>query len=366
MAHPLQDGGMTRLTQRDLDEAVESGLISADQRRGLIDLAARHHPAEGAPIDDEPFELFQGFAEIFISLGLVILMAGVGGLLETLVAKGLAPFSLLLISIVAGHYYARHRRMTLPSITALIGLTISFVWFVAPLADGAAFAGGAAPAQLLFISLATFAMLMACFWRYRLPFTMFPAGISLLVAILAVAELATGNGGKAFLSDGFFDLRENLGAALGILGFGLLALAAALRFDMRDPLRVGSSSKTAFWLHILAGPAIVNTVTVTLFNIGGVPGHVLTVAMLVATTFLSLVIDRRSFLTAGLVYIGAVLGLYTDAFGDSGFYINVLIIGLLVTGLGTWWRTLRRGVMSGLPDFPGKARFAPYAREDSA
>ena len=245
MAHPLHDGGMTRLSQRDLDEAVESGLISADQRRGLIDLAARHHPAEGAPIDDEPFELFQGFAEIFISLGLVILMAGVGGLLETLVAKGLAPFSLLLISIVAGHYNARHRRMTLPSITALIGLTISFVWFVAPLADGAAFAGGAAPAQLLFISLATF-------------------------------------------------------------------------------------------------------------------------AMLVATTFLSLVIDRRSFLTAGLVYIGAVLGLYTDAFGDSGFYINVLIIGLLVTGLGTWWRTLRRGVMSGLPDFPGKARFAPYAREDSA
>lgn len=361
---------MTRLTQRDLDEAVEAGLISADQRQGLIELAMRQPappkaPPE-APADDEPFELFQGFAEIFISLGLVILMAGVGGLLENLVARGLAPFALLLISMGAGHYYARHRRMTLPSITALIGLSISFVWLLAPFVDGTSFAGGSEPAQVLFVSLATFAMLMACFWRYRLPFTMFPAGISLLLATLSVAELATGNGGKAFLSYGFFDLRENLAAALGVLGFGLLALTAALRFDMRDPLRVGNASKTAFWLHILAGPAIVNTVTVTLFNIGGATGHVLTVVMLVTTTFLSLLIDRRSFLTAGLVYIGAVLGLYTDAFGDSGLYINALIIGLLVTGLGTWWRTLRRLVMSALPEFPGKARLAPYARGDTA
>ena len=189
---------------------------------------------------------------------------------------------------------------------------------------------------------------------------MFPAGISMLVAIRALAEHA-GDGGKTFLSDRFFDLRENLAAALGVLGFGLLALTAALRCAT---LRVGAS-KSAFWLHILAGPAIVNTMTVTLFNIGGVPGHVLTVVMLIATTFLSLVIDRRSFLTAGLVYIGAVLGFYTDAFGDSGFYINALIIGLLVTALGTWWRVLRRITMSALPDFPGKTRLAPYGSKDS-
>ena len=352
---------MTKLTERDLDEAVEAGLISGRQKQGLLDLAmSRRSAAVRSASDDEPFELFQGFAEIFIALGLVILMAGVGGLLETLVAEGLAPFALLVISGVAGHYYARHRRMTLPSITALIGLTIAFVWLLAAFIEVPSSLGGPAPLQTLVLSLATFGLMLACFRRYRLPFTMFPAGISLLVAIMAVAELATGSGGKAFLSDGFFDLRENQGAALAILVFGLLALAAALRFDMQDPLRVGGASKTAFWLHILAGPAIVNTVTVTLFNIGGVAGHALTIAMLAATTFLSVVIDRRSFLTAGLAYAGAVLGIYTDAFGDSGFYINALIIGLLVTGLGTWWRAMRRAVMAGLPDFPGKHRLAPY------
>ncbi|MEC7210713.1 MAG: hypothetical protein VXW17_07525 [Pseudomonadota bacterium] len=82
--------------------------------------------------------------------------------------------------------------------------------------------------------------------------------------------------------------------------------------------------------------------------------------MLVVSAFLSLLIDRRSFLTAGLVYIGAVLGFLTDAFGDNGFYVNALIIGILVTSLGTWWRGLRRVVMSALPDFPGKRRLAPY------
>ena len=100
--------------------------------------------------------------------------------------------------------------------------------------------------------------------------------------------------------------------------------------------------------------------TVTLFNIGGTTGHVLTALMLVLTTFLSLVIDRRSFLTAGLIYIGAVLSIFTDVFGDSGLYVNALIIGLLVTGLGTWWRGMRGIVMQSLPDFPGKGRLAPY------
>ena len=104
--------------------------------------------------------------------------------------------------------------------------------------------------------------------------------------------------------------------------------------------------------------------TLTLFNVGGMAGHVLTVLMLVCTAFLSLVIDRRSFMTAGLVYIGAVLGFYTDAFGDNAFFINALIIGLLVTSLGTWWRGLRQIVMSALPDFPGKHALAPYMPAD--
>ena len=360
---------MTGLSKDHLDEAVECGLITRDQRRGILDLAARDGtdrmaPADVAAADDEPFEVFQGFAEIFVALGLVILLAGAGGLIETMVAEGLSPFVLLAMSCGFGHYYARHRRMTLPSIVSLLGVVTGFVWFLAAFVDGLDLFGGSAPAVTLVAGLATFGMLLLCYRGYRLPFTMLPAGISLLVAILSAGELVAGGGGKDLLNDDFFDLRENALAAFGVLGFGIIALAAALYFDLQDPRRTGAASKTAFWLHIQAGPAIVNTVTLTLFNVGGTAGHVLTVIMLVLTAFLSLVIDRRSFITAGLVYIGAVLGFYTDAFGDNAFFVKALIIGLLVTSLGTWWQGLRELVMSALPDFPGKRRLAPYKRAD--
>ena len=99
---------MTGLSKDHLDEAVECGLITRDQRRGILDLAAcdgtdRMAPADVAAADDEPFEVFQGFAEIFVALGLVILLAGAGGLIETMVAEGLSPFVLLAMSCGFGH-----------------------------------------------------------------------------------------------------------------------------------------------------------------------------------------------------------------------------------------------------------------------
>ena len=354
---------MTNLSEQELDKAVGEGIITADQKHQMLNMASSA-VRRRAPEDDEPFEIFQGFAEIFVALGLVILFGGIVGLIETSDAAGGSPILLLLLSCGVGHYYARHRRMTLPSIVALLGMIISFVWLFTAFIDGFDPFGKSTAAQTLVVSSVTFGLLLVCYRVYRLPFTMFPAGISLVIAILAVAEIVSGGGAKGFLSDEFFDLRENLVAALGVLGFGVLALVVAVHFDLQDPLRTGGASKTAFWLHILAGPAIVNTVTLTLFNIGGTAGHVLTVAMLATTAFMSLIIDRRSFLTAGLVYIGAVLGLLTDAYGDNAIFANALIIGVLVTTLGTWWRGLRQTVMSALPDFPGKHRLAPYLPAD--
>ena len=194
---------MNRLSSKHLDEAVATGVITSDQRKGILELAAQDGTGrlpedKVAAADDEPFEIFQGFAEIFVALGLVILLAGVGGLIETMVVHGLSPFVLLLMSCGLGHYYARHRRMTLPSIVSLLGVVTGFVWLFSALVDG------------------------------------------------------------------------------------------------------------------------------------------------------------------------AVLGFYTDAFGDNAFFVNALIIGLLVTSLGTWWRGLRQIVMSALPAFPGKDALAPYMPADGS
>ncbi len=356
---------MTTLSERDLDRAVGDGIITDSQKNSLLQMVVddarpyQQMAASDMP-DEEPFELFQGFAEIFVALGIVILIGGVAGIVEFTVAEGLAPFFVLLLSAGLGHYYARHRRMTLPSIVSLIGVAASLGWFMVGVFGVMSPDEYDTTLPVMLASLSSMAMMVWIYRMYRLPFTMFLAGLSALMALMAGAEIIIGSGGTSFFNDGFFDLRENPVVAVGVLMFGLVTLALALRFDIRDPRRVGVSSKSAFWLHILAGPAIVNTVTVTLFNIGGTTGHVLTALMLVLTTFLSLVIDRRSFLTAGLIYIGAVLSIFTDVFGDSGLYVNALIIGLLVTGLGTWWRGMRGIVMRSLPDFPGKGRLAPY------
>ena len=121
-----------------------------------------------------------------------------------------------------------------------LGIVAAFVWLFAAFVEVADLLGESTPAETLLASLATFGLLLLCYRGYRLPFTMFLAGASLLVAILSGVELVFG-GGVDLLSNDFFDLRENAMPAFGVLGFGFIALAASLYFDLRDPLRSGGA-----------------------------------------------------------------------------------------------------------------------------
>ena len=61
----------------DLKAAVGSGLINEKQAAGLISLSdSRRGARENLNPGDEPFELFKGFNEIFIVIGLIILSFG--------------------------------------------------------------------------------------------------------------------------------------------------------------------------------------------------------------------------------------------------------------------------------------------------
>jgi hypothetical protein len=157
--------------------------------------------------------------------------------------------------------------------------------------------------------------------------------------------------------DSLFDLGESPAFATATLIFGIGAFLVGMWFDTRDPHRLGRHSATAFWCHLLAAPALVNTVALTLLNGSGV--GLLTVA-LVAITVLALVIDRRSFLTAAIVYIAIVIGWAMDAQGGTNWIFVLLLLGAFITAIGTWWVQLRAAVMRVLPDFPGKSRLPPY------
>jgi hypothetical protein len=201
--------------------------------------------------------------------------------------------------------------------------------------------------------------LLGWFAVFRVPFTMFLVGLAGfgLVFVLTGDSLGYDTGPAAW-----FDLRIGSGVALGTLIFGLIAFVAAMAFDMRDPHRLGRRAASGFWLHLVAAPALVNTVALTFWNMQSVLGYSLLLVALGLITLLARVIDRRSFLTAGIAYFAALLGFALEASDQDLSWVGVLLIlGLFITVLGAFWTQVRAALMRALPGFPGKHRLPPYS-----
>lgn len=352
------------LTRDDLRAATAAGVLTEAQAAHLVALAearAGRRPAAGD--EDEPFEFFRGFAEIFVATGLFVFLAGVGMLLGILGGVALliaVPAILAGLSWWLAGYFTLKRRMNLPSMVLVAayagGVHISALTILAQ-AD----LGGRA--VLLIASVVTVAAVALWFRRFKLPFAMFVLGLFALVAMVALfssyrlgVEINTVNGWIDTVTP-----RTNL--RLASLVFGVIAFGGAMWFDLRDPHRVTRLSATAFWLHLLAGAALVNTIAGHFYADGG--GNLWATALALAIfALVALVVDRRSILTAGSVYIGALI--YWAVADDAGssardWAVMLILLGLIFTGLGTWWTALRRAVMRALPDFPGKDRLPPYA-----
>lgn len=348
-------------TRDDLRAGVAAGVLSEAQAATLLTLAqTRAGTRETLPDEDEPFELFRGFAEIFVSVGLILLFSGIGGF------AALLGDPILIMAAMAGlcWYFARYftlkRRMMLPSIVLVTGFAMAALgtagWIVGRglhLDSNFTIAG-------LTVCAAVAAALLAWFRAFRVPFTMFLVGLSGLAAVFIV----TGGVTRETLAgdwDKLFDLRGGSGFAFGTLAFGLAAFAGGMAFDMRDPHRLGRMSASGFWLHLLAAPALVNTVALTFYNMGPGRGYVLLALALAIIAALALIVDRRSFLTAGIGYLAILIAFVARQGGEGlSWPWVVLILGALVTALGTYWTELRAALMRALPAFPGKNRLPPY------
>ncbi|NJS38386.1 MAG: hypothetical protein HC783_04485 [Rhodobacteraceae bacterium] len=317
------------------------------------------------PAEDEPFEFFRGFSEIFVSIGLVILLAGISAMLAWF--GGVALMSVLPL-ICAGicwwwaGYFTLKRRMNLPSMVLATafggGIYLSAITILGQ--------AGLSLRAVVVIAFVLAALGMGLWYRrFRLPFSAFILGLFVLGAVYTLTASVDALGGFVAGSrggmGGLFDLRESPQFATATLLFGIVVFIAAMWFDTRDPHRLGRHAATAFWLHMLAAPALVNTVALTLYNSGGAGGIGLLIVALVIITVLALVIDRRSFLTAAIAYIALVLAWVVGDTGNFGTWTFILIaLGGLITAIGTWWVQLRAIVMRVLPNFPGKSRLPPY------
>jgi hypothetical protein len=354
------------MTPEDLRAAVAAGIIDEAQAASLNALAQRRAGQRTAlPAEDEPFEFFRGFSEIFVSLGLIILMTGIALMLSFVGGQAIFIAVPAIVAAVAwwwAGYFTLKRRMTLPSMV----LASAF-------GTGVAFSAGTllTMAMTNYQVVAVLALLLSALamagWyrRFRLPFSMFILGAFVLAA-LYVATDGVSTAFFAGMRDGnsmgnLFDLRDNPVFATTTLVFGIGAFVAAMWFDTRDPNRLGRHSATAFWLHLLAAPALVNTTALSLSHGGGSGAMALLAVALLGIAALALIIDRRSFLTAAIVYIATVLGwLVGDGAGFGSWSAVIIVLGALITALGTWWILLRGWLMLALPEFPGKTRLPPY------
>lgn len=339
----------------DIKAAAAAGIINEAQAARLATLVNERAGRRALHLaDDEPFELFSGFSEIFISIGLIILLSGAAAF--TAVAGGALFFGIVLIGLCwfAATYFTLKRRMTLPSIVLVFGYAQGVTILLFQILGDSGGRGLAIIFGLLGI-----AAMIAHYRIFRVPFSMFLAGLFGFVMITGVFatpfsdfDILSPNP-QSFLFGGSFGWAS--------LVFSLLALTAALWFDTRDPHRIGRLARSAFWLHVLAAPALVHTIMLTVYRIDGVTGTVLTLVGFALIACFALAIDRRSFITAAMGYVGAILFVALNS-ADWGLGIPtfMLILGAFMTSLGTFWTNLRNTLMNSLPNFPGKDRLPPY------
>jgi len=330
----------------DLRAAVGSGLLTEAQAVSLRTLAdSRQGAREGLDPGDEPFELFKGFNEIFIVVGLVILAAGWITVNSVTMATEIVNYqSHILTATLIGagviwgisEYFIRIRRMVAPA----IALSIMFA--------GNAVAGCAAyfaepfmVAQEDFSSLpiamgASVLALTIYWWRFRVPFAM--ALIALGMFGLAMIIGANSAGTPADFTD-IFRLSAQGPFAWITLAVGLAVFVVAMVFDMSDPHRVTRRSAQGFWLHVVAAPALVNTIALALMES---ESNAVLLVVLLTFALIAIIIDRRSFLITAIGYVVALT--FTVFDGDSAG-LSILLLGIFLVALGAFWARIRAALL---------------------
>lgn len=340
----------------DLKAAVGSGLLTEKQAAGLISLSdSRRGARENLTSGDEPFELFKGFNEIFIVIGLLILSSGWWGVV-TLVLGGDQIFNLqdyaLGVSLAGAaflwllsEYFIRKRRMVAPAIALSVMFAANAAFgFIAVLSEPFMIAQGdyaSVPFPLLLGTLA----LAVYWWRFRVPFAM----AMIAVGLFAVAIIYTASrGGRIDGITDLFLLSAGGPFAFITLALGLVVFAVAMAFDMSDPHRVTRRSANGFWLHVVAAPALVNTIALSLLNEANGASNAILLAVLTLFAVVAIIIDRRSFLIAAIGYIVVLAG---TVFDGDGAALTVLALGIVLLLLGAFWERIRARVLRIMPGF---------------
>ncbi len=327
------------IDERELEAAVAAGVVDAATRDRLMAFARDYRRGMAGP-DEEQFRLLTGFNDIFVTIAIGLVLFALASLGAT-VAPAVGSALVAAASWGLAEYFTRKRRMALPSIVLLLAFVGSVFGAVTTLA-GAGQASG--PGTLLPIA-GAFAAAAAAWLHWR----RFMVPITVAAGVAAV-------GGGIVLTVGSLLYHAAGNAALLplVLVLGLVAFGLAMMFDARDRARVTRWTDVAFWLHLLAAPAIIHPVFAMtgLLDRTPAPGAAALVVLVYGVlTVVALAIDRRALLVSALGYvIYAIQSLVRT--GDNlslSFALTALVIGGFLVLLSAAWRPIRARVVALLP-----------------
>lgn len=337
-------------TPDDWSAAVAAGLVDRAGAERLAAFFASRERAEFAG-DAEAVRFVRGFHDIFLAMGVAVLVAGVA--FAAVLAAGI-PVATIAPAVVAwglAEVFARKRRLVLPSVVlaaafaTATGLTVATLYALG--VDLATAGSTDLPAGWdegvvgMVGAAGGLAGALAFYIRFRLPFAVGVAALS-AVALVLVGLL-------------LWAPHDDVFAAV-MLAAGLAVFALAMSFDLADPGRSGLASDNAFWLHLVAAPVLVYSVIGLLgvesrFDLG-LSDALVVVGVVVALGLVALAVDRRALLVAGLGYLGFAIGRLiaaTEFSGEAIFAATLVVLGLLMVALGTGWQPARRGILRLLP-----------------
>jgi uncharacterized membrane protein YfcA len=346
-------------SQQDLDDAVASGVISAE----AADALRAHIEGQRATAipDEEQFRLITGFNDIFVSIAAAILLFAVGWIgqsighstgviIDTDGPSPLAPLAVAATAWPLAMFFTARRRMALPSIllllafvggvfaTALFGLVVA----IGPhQLDNNSPLGGLVAAS----AAATAGAAAWLHWRrFHVPITV-AAGAGSIAAI-AVGLLVAALGQ---------DPEKAKNIILGfILFLGIGMFLFAMWWDGSDRSRLTRRSDVAFWLHLLAAPMIVHPVFTLL---GLTTGHanvgegLAVIALYMVLGVTALAVDRRALLVSALAYVLYALQALFREFGavELNVALTALVIGSALLLLSAFWHQARSAIVRPLP-----------------
>lgn len=367
-----------------LNDAAVEGIISHEQAdklfahmrfRGVVagdvaaalpagspgdDLSRPRDGEAGNPLEDSETPRFiRGFHDVLITIGIVVALVGLWGIWSYFAAL---PAIILLAEILV-----RRQRLALPAVV----LTLAYLQLIAVVMSTVvgSFGDDLPSVSTVLLFMAPFPILLAVFyWRYRVPLAL--SALFFSIACLLLAAVFFGLAKATGAVDVVTTYRTVSSMIFLVVASGVFAVA--MRFDLADPRRLTRRSDVAFWLHLGAAPALLYAMLSFVFlddmnglsALGSGPGFgdaiavVLIVALFMA---IGLIIDRRAFVTSGLLSLGlAVYSIFkTIGMPLQGYFFGTLVlVGLVVLVVGVGWPIFRRAAFTLLPA-PLKTRLPP-------